>query len=155
MRKLILGLFFFVFLCSYKIKAQDFEPYFAAVIVANIDSSVAWYTRVLNLKVINSQENTEAGYKIVNLGNDKLLLELLELKSSISAKTVIEDNPGKRWVSGIMKIGFKTDKIDVTYNNFKAMNLAFRGQMVADPVAGKKMFIILDPDGNYIQFFEM
>ena len=153
MQKQILSLLFIV-LVNKEVKTQIFEPYFGAVIVENIDSSVAWYTKILNLKIIKRQENKEAGYKIVNLGNDEILLELLELNSSVSAKTLLEKNPGKKWVTGIMKIGFKTDDIDLTYDNFKSMNLKFRGGIVTDPDTNKKMFIIIDPDGNYIQFFE-
>jgi len=31
----------------------------------------------------------------------------------------------------------------------------FNGGVVEDPVSGKKMVIILDPDGNRIQLFEI
>lgn len=154
MRNLVFVLLFSFIVDRKDSSAQKIEPYFGAIIVENIDSSVAWYRNVLDLKIIKQQENSEAGYKIVNLGNDKMLLELLELRSSISVKTIIETNPGKKWINGIMKIGFKVDNIDSMYNDFKKMKLMFRGDIVTDPLTGKKMFILLDPDENYIQFFE-
>lgn len=134
--------------------AQKAEPYFGAVIVNNIDSSVSWYAKVLDLETQNRTDSPERGFRQANLSNEKLLIELIELEGSLSPQTVLENYPSKTSIKGIMKIGFKVDNIDTIYNNFKAMKLMFRGGMVTDPLTGKKMFIILDPDGNYIQFFE-
>jgi catechol 2,3-dioxygenase-like lactoylglutathione lyase family enzyme len=146
--------FILLLISSTVIYTQELVPYFGAVIVENIDSSVKWYSDVLQIKEIKRHENAEAGYKIVNLGNDKILLELLELKSSVSPKAVFENHPGKKWVKGFMKIGFKVHNIDSVFNSYKNRGIKMLGEMINDPVTGKKSFIILDPDGNYLQFFE-
>jgi len=135
-------------------EGQQFEPYFGAVIVNNIDSSVAWYSGVLNLQEYKRQEDTARGYKIVNLGNGKLLLELLELRSSIKTATILKEEPAGTWIRGFMKIGFLVSDIDSIFSAYKKRGLDFRGSMIEDPVTGKKSFIVNDPDGNPIQFFE-
>ncbi|MCW3108827.1 MAG: hypothetical protein JWQ09_3333 [Segetibacter sp.] len=62
---------------SIAIRAQDsslydLKPYFAAVIVNNIDSSVVWYQSVFRLKVKNRM-NEQEGFKIVILESANLL----------------------------------------------------------------------------------
>lgn len=134
--------------------AQKVEPYFGAIIVNNIDSSVSWYSTVLDLKVENRTNSPERGFRQANLSNGKLLIELIELEGSISPQKILEEKSSKARLNGIMKIGFKVDSMDSVYNNFKKLKLMFRGDIVKDSVTGKKMFILVDPDGNYIQFFE-
>ena len=144
-----------IFFSCLQFNAQEIQPYFGAVIVNNIDSSVAWYSDVLSLELLKREDDAERGFKIANLGNGKLLIELLELKSSISPKTILEKQPARTWMRGFMKIGFRVKNIESLFNEYKNKNIEFRGGMITDPVSGKKMFIINDPDSNPVQFFEL
>ncbi|HMU47661.1 MAG TPA: VOC family protein [Chitinophagaceae bacterium] len=154
MRNLVFVLLFSFIVGQRENIAQKVEPYFGAIIVNNIDSSVLWYSTVLNLKVENRTGSPEKGFRQANLSNGKLLIELIELEGSISPQKILEEKSPKARLRGIMKIGFKADNIDSMYNNFKEKKLTFRGNMVTDPLTGKRMFLLPDPDGNYIQFFE-
>lgn len=137
-----------------KIKAQEVEPYFGAVLVKNIDTSIEWYKTVLNLKVENKMESAEGGFRQANLSNGKLLIELIELKNSITLEKLLENQSGQPMITGLFKFGFKVSDIETLFNELKMINVKFRGGLVSDIQTGKKMFIILDPDNNYLQFFE-
>ena len=154
MKKLIL---IFLVLFSFdksKIVAQEIDPYFTAVLVKNIDTSIAWYTSVLNLKVQNKMESAERGFRQANLSNGKLLIELIELKNSITPDKLLENQNEKPMITGLFKTGFKVTDIESLFNNLRKKEVTFRGSLVTDQQTGKKMFIILDPDKNYLQFFE-
>lgn len=137
-----------------RLPGQGIEPYFSAVIVKNIDSSVKWYTTVLELDILKRLESEEDGYKIVILGKADCLVELMELRSAISRDEVLKNAPAGSRITGIMKIGFQLNNIDSIFNRLKSMQVRFRGNMVTDQVTGRRMFIVEDPDGNLVQFFE-
>ena len=131
-----------------------FQPFFTAITVKNIDSSINWYTKVLDLKIRNRVDNDTRGFKQAILINNNIMIELVELKKSISADSLLlTQSPGTQ-VLGIYKFGFTVPKIDSLFQHLTAMAITFHGKMVVDPVNNKKTFLVSDPDGNLIQFFE-
>ena len=134
--------------------AQDMKPYFSAVVVNNIDSSIAWYTKVLGLKLRDRTDAPERGFRQANLLKDDMLIELIEVDSSLAEKEILEKYPPRTRMRGFMKIGFSVQDIDGLFSLLKQQNIKFTGRMVTDPVNNKKTFLINDPDDNLIQFFE-
>jgi len=128
----------------------DLKPYFSAVIVSDIDSSAAWYQSVLGLKVKNRINEPESGFKIVILESSYLLIELIEDKSSLEQKKILENKPEGTHVQGFFKIGFKVSNIDVCIDHLK--NLKILVEHVYKESSNKRNFLINDPDGNFIQF---
>ncbi|MBO6524105.1 MAG: VOC family protein [Balneolaceae bacterium] len=51
-------------------------------------------------------------------------------------------------------MGFKIQNFDSWVKYLREKQVSFRGDVVNDPISGKKMVVVLDPDGNRIQFFE-
>ena len=81
--------FFFVVLIPILNFAQDDllpapDPYFFAIIVSDLDSSLHWHTNILGFDIPNKQESKERGFRQANLqrGNN-LLLELIELEGGL------------------------------------------------------------------------
>ena len=132
----------------------DPEAYFSAIIVEDMDRSLAWYTEILGFEIINKQESANAGYQVANLKRAEILLEILELERAISPKTAIADYNEKTLLQGIFKTGFLVAEFDKWVVHLKDMGVTFRGDVVKDPVTSRRMLIILDPDGNRIQLFE-
>ena len=66
MKRLIIVLFV-VF--GNDLTAQEFKPYFSAIIVGNIDSSISWYKKVLGLELRNRTDSPERGFIQANLHN--------------------------------------------------------------------------------------
>jgi catechol 2,3-dioxygenase-like lactoylglutathione lyase family enzyme len=151
MKKLILILFV---LKVGVVHAQDFKPYFSAIVVSNIDSSITWYKKVLGLELRNRTDAPERGFIQANLYNKEILIELVQVDSSLPGSRILEKYPAKTRIRGFMKFGFVVKDIEGLYKQLKDQNIKFTGTMVTDPVNNKKTFLINDPDGNLIQFFE-
>ena len=146
-------LFLFIVFCS-RVSAQEFKPYFSAIVVSNIDSSVNWYKKVFGLELRNRTDAPERGFVQVNLNNTEMLIELIQIDSSLSRKEILEKYSQKIRIRGFMKFGFVVQNIDTLFQKLKDQNIKFTGKMVTDPVNNKKTFLINDPDDNLIQFFE-
>lgn len=136
------------------VHSQDFKPYFSAIVVKNIDSSLAWYKKVLGVQLRNRTDAPERGFVQANLHNGEMLIELIQVDSSLSKEKILKGQPPKTTVQGYMKFGFMVKDIDGLYNKLKDQNIKFTGRMVTDPVNNKKTFLVNDPDDNLIQFFE-
>jgi hypothetical protein len=136
------------------VNAQDTKPYFSAIVVSNIDSSIAWYKKLFKLELRNRTDAPERGFIQANLHNDEMLIELIQVDSGLAQKEILEKYPPRTRIRGFMKIGFLVKDIDGLFSLLKKQDIKFTGKMVTDPVNNKKTFLINDPDDNLIQFFE-
>jgi hypothetical protein len=119
-----------------------------------MDTSISWYNEHLDFEVINQIESVERGFRQANLQNDQMTLELIELKSALSAMSVIPNYSAKTKLQGFFKIGYSIDDFDRTISNLETGKVNFQGSVVTDPNTRKKTVIILDPDKNRIQLIE-
>ena len=138
---------------SQNLAVYDLKPYFSAVMVSNIDSSTLWYQAVLNLKIKNRMDAPEQGFKVVIFESSGICIELIEKKSSPGNKKILEKKPEETDMQGFFKIGFKVSNIDAFINHLSALKLS-AGHIYTDPTSKKRNFLIKDPDGNPVQFFE-
>ena len=130
------------------------EPYFTAVIVNNMDSSLIWYQEVLGYEVLNQKHFPEMGFKQANLSNGQGSLELIKLSSAISPQEVIPNYNTKTKIVGLFKFGFQVENFDQWIDHLQLKDVQFNGRIVTDELTNKRMIIVLDPDGNRIQLFE-
>ena len=135
-------------------KKQAVSPYFSALIVTNIDSAVHWYTTYLPLNVRNRVDNAERGFKQVILENDGMLLELVELKSVLLPSKALESLPQGTRLVGYFKVGFSVADFDTWHQELEKKQVQFYGSTFTDPISGQRSFLVKDPDGNTVQFFE-
>lgn len=94
------------------------------------------------------------GFRNANLKRDNHALELIELQTALAPEEAISEFGPKTRLHGLFKIGFQVSDFDQWLNHLETMEVNQHGQVVKDPVSGKRMLIILDPDGNRIQLFE-
>ena len=132
----------------------EFEPYFSTIIVEDIDASINWFTGMLGFEVLNKIENEARGFKQSNLKKGNSLIELIELDKAVSQKDAITNYNSKTRVVGFFKIGFLVTEFDTLINRLDAKGVNFYGNIITEYTTGKKIAIILDPDGNRIQLFE-
>jgi catechol 2,3-dioxygenase-like lactoylglutathione lyase family enzyme len=130
------------------------EAYFSAIIVNDIESSITWYSNNFGFKVLNKIVSEEKGFKQASLKCGNILIELIELKSSLSPKNILENHPKKTKIDGFFKFGFLVSEFDKWVAYLKKSKVEFHGSVVTDGLSGKKMLLIKDPDGNRIQLFE-
>ena len=83
-----------------------------------------------------------------------MLIELIQVDSSLAAAGILKGHPPRTRIRGFMKIGFSVKDIEGLFALLKQQNIKFTGRMVTDPVNNKKTFLVNDPDDNLIQFFE-
>ncbi|MDY8138234.1 VOC family protein [Aquimarina sp. 2201CG5-10] len=133
---------------------SDLKPYFTAIVVSDIDVSIQWYEDKLGFKVRNKTEVEERGLKQANLQRADAIIELIQLKSSLSPKDILKEKPRGTFINGYFKFGFAVSDFDQWIKHLSESKAEFHGSVVKDPVSGKKMIIIKDPDGNRIQLFE-
>lgn len=156
MKTVNIFLLLFLLAQTNQIKSQPSEttPFSVSIIVKDIDTAVEWYIKNLGLKIRNINENKERGSKIVNLENPNLLVELIYIVSAVDKNEALKKYPEGSRVAGFMKTGFVTEKFDEWHAFLESQNVKFRGSTVTDSHSGKRTFLIEDPEGNVLQFFE-
>jgi extradiol dioxygenase family protein len=134
----------------------EIKPFFCAIIVHNVDSSQLWYSRNLQLQIRNRVDVKGRGIRQVVLENNSkdLQIELIELKSVLSATEALKGTSPDTRLSGHFKVGFQVDDFDFWYQQLSQNKVQFKGDVIKDPVSNKRTMLTLDPDGNIIQFFE-
>ena len=132
----------------------DIKGIAAAIIVKDMGASLDWYQQLFKLNVASDVTLSERGLRIVNLKGSNMQLELIEFSDSEDQKPLGVDNSQDARLPGFFKIGFIIDDFDARLEQIKKSNNTTKGEVVIDPIGGKRMILILDPDGNRIQFFE-
>jgi catechol 2,3-dioxygenase-like lactoylglutathione lyase family enzyme len=132
-------------------KGFDYAPYFSAIIVKNMDTSIRWYESVFSLTV--KQKGDFPQTRLATLASSGFELELLEIKSSINPAEILQGKPAGTHMKGLFKIGFKVADIDACLKHLAGLQIK-KPFVHTDATTKKRNFIITDPDGNLIQFFD-
>jgi catechol 2,3-dioxygenase-like lactoylglutathione lyase family enzyme len=130
------------------------EPSFIAMVVGNIDSSVSWYERVLQVRLLSISQDSMKGFRQANLQGDGIHFELIELSQSLPQRKVLEDLPPETALRGVVKFGFTVNDFSQWQKHLQIEKVPIFGLPVPDAITGKTTLIVEDPDGNRIQFFE-
>jgi hypothetical protein len=133
--------------------AVKYEPYFSAVIVHDVDSSTAWYQSVFDLKIKNRINDIERGFRVMILESPSLLLELIENKSWPAQKKLLADKPEGTRIEGFFKIGFHVHDMNACLKHLADLKI-IPDRIYTDSATKKRNFLVSDPDGNLLQFFE-
>ena len=127
------------------------DPYFSAVIVKNIDSSVKWYESVLGLKT-KFLPDVPQGIKVAILESPNIVVEMIENVAWLDPKKLLEGKPEGTHLQGYFKIGFKITAMDSFISHLTKLNISIPRIYKDD--SGKRNFLVEDPDKNLVQFFE-
>lgn len=116
-------------------------PQYFAVVVGDMDRSVAWYKTAFGLRELDDQKDPNGVWRIVNLASETLFVELIW----DSRKT--ESKSGR----GLFKVGFAVPDVgEVAKNAEAATGEKLR---IVDSAKHKIRIVQLrDPDGNILQF---
>jgi catechol 2,3-dioxygenase-like lactoylglutathione lyase family enzyme len=124
---------------------------FVAIVTEDIDRSVNWYSSVFGLVVTSEVDNGSDRVTILN--SDNLMLELLQLQGSINRSQALDLHPDGTQMQGHFKVGFKVQSMDSWLSHLASLQVEVP-QVFTDAGTGKRNFLVQDPDGNLIQFFE-
>ncbi len=131
----------------------EYQPSFSAVVVRNIDTSVSWYKSVFGLTVKQTMNDAGGGYKITILESPTYMLELLELKGSVPKTEALKSKAAGTETQGHFKVGFRVTNMDACLKHLASLKITVP-QVWTDDKTKKRNFLIPDPDGNLLQFFE-
>lgn len=124
---------------------------FSAVIVTDLQASVAWYNSVFGMSV--KDLITDSAGEIALLTSSNLEVELLQLHTAINRSTTLDGQPEGTQIQGLYKIGFLVDDMDSWLTHLNNLGIA-TPEVNANPLTSKRYILISDPDGNLIHFFE-
>ena len=130
------------------------EAQVSAIIVTDIEASIDWYVTSFGFEILNKIISEKRGFKQANLKSGTILIELIELKTSLSQTEVLKNHPKKTKIDGFFKFGFLVSDFENWVTHLKQLKVEFYGSVVIDPVSKKRMLLLKDPDGNRIQLFE-
>ena len=158
-------LVFFLFLISSCQQEQGdvdksfFGPKLIALCVSDLEKSIDWYTDKLDFSLTDEvRKFPDYGMKIAFLQRADFYLELIEMDAGIHPSKLLPSND--YLVGGVFKMGFTVRNIEGQFQRLQQLdNVDFVTQLSKLPETDisipwpTQYFLIRDPDGNFIQFF--
>ena len=113
-------------------------------LVDDVESSIAFYTELLDFEVLT---NAAPAFADVRLGNLRLLLS--GPRSSAGRPMTDGATPGP---GGWNRIHLIVDDIDTEIGRLREAGATFRNEVVEGP--GGKQVLLQDPSGNFVELFQ-
>ncbi|MEQ8525808.1 VOC family protein [Gracilimonas sp.] len=131
--------------------SQNFHPQLLAISVKNLDASVKWYADVLGFTKIENYDFPDDQMRLSFMERNGFELELIEIADTPSFSAPNPENPATR--RGLVKFAFYSDVIDSLYASAVKAEAKVQSSIRNSNRTGGRFFILLDPDGNWVQVF--
>lgn len=115
-------------------------PQFVAVLVEDVDRSVAWYRTVFGLQERGGSAAEDGSWRIENLENDRLFVEIIRDDRAQEVERA----------RGFRKVGFQVPDVAVVADRV-ARATGERPRVLDFDRFGVRIIQLRDPDGNIIQ----
>ncbi len=129
----------------------DFHPQLLAISVKNLDASVKWYTDVFGFNETQNYVFSEDRMRLSFMEKNGFELELIEIADTPSFSAPNPENPATR--RGFVKFAFYSNEIDALYGSAVKAEVQVQSSLRNSNRTGGRFFILLDPDGNWVQVF--
>jgi catechol 2,3-dioxygenase-like lactoylglutathione lyase family enzyme len=129
-------------------------PYLVALSVANVDSAYAWYRQMLGFEEMRPPYAPIPGLRIAFLIRSDFRLELIEAAHSRPRRAALPDSTRDISLQGFTKLAFRVPDVDATAAMFRARGVPLVFGPASDSAFRERHFIVADPDGNLLQFFQ-
>ena len=117
-------------------------PQYFAVIVADVDAAAEWYEKVFGLRVVDRTEAENGAFTILNLRNERLMVEIIRDNRSTEASRP----------RGFFKVGFQVASVAEVADRVE-QETGERPRVVEMAAHGVEILQLRDPDGNTVQLF--
>jgi ketosteroid isomerase-like protein/catechol 2,3-dioxygenase-like lactoylglutathione lyase family enzyme len=128
------------------------KPAQIAISVPSLDLASQWYQQMLGLVVRDDRRFPEAKLRVAFLERQGIRVELVEMQGSVSKASVNSGLENPAMVQGFGKVGFVVADVDSWAGTLRSKGVRFQLEPLTDPQTGARSFIVLDNNGNWLQF---
>jgi glyoxylase I family protein len=126
-----------------------------AISVADLETTVAWYSETLGFREEFRYEIAEAGLKAVFLGLGDLRLEIFEKSESRAASEEERSFGSYLAVQGLKHVALAVDDLGAVRAELEQAGVEFVSEIREVPNSGGERFCFLsDPDGVLIELYQ-
>lgn len=129
------------------------KPHLIALSVVSLDRSIDWYQLHFGFELTSKNQYPDYKLEIAMLELAGFRLELIQHGDSISPEAVLPDKANPATLQGIVKLAFWVDDVKGQAEDFRSANTVFKMDPSHDAESNTISFIVVDPDGNWIQLF--
>ncbi len=115
-------------------------PQYFALSVEDVDRSIAWYRKVLGLELLDDTRDEEGRWRIANLTNEALFVEIIWDRRDSAAESA----------RGIVKVGFAVPDVEAVADRVAAAGEK-RPRVLTFKQHDVRLIQLRDPDGNILQ----
>jgi|GEM_PF-477034 len=127
------------------------RPQMLALSVGDLDASVAWYGDIFAFREVKRYDFPDDEMRLAFLERDGFELELIEIAGTPPFDAPDPGNPATR--RGMVKAAFHSDDIEALYRHAVGAGARVQSELAVSRRTGGRFFILLDPDGNWIQVY--
>jgi catechol 2,3-dioxygenase-like lactoylglutathione lyase family enzyme len=147
-------IFFVCLVFSIRIYGQAMpgRPAFIGLYVKNVETTAKWYEEKLGFRVLQQRKiSDQLGFAM--LEGYGLWIEVIQNPKTISRNQITSALGNANQIEGFFKIGIFTNELDSLEQLFKSRGVKFRYEKMKNDNFAMTLFIIEDPEGNWIQFY--
>lgn len=130
----------------------DIKPYAITMSVPNIETTVAWYERVLGFKLDQTKTYPEFKTRLAFLVRDGFRVELIE-DANAKPGIVRADAPAHTATHGYSQFMFQTRDLASIKRHMQAMQVPIHFEF-ENAELGIRIFFVRDPNQNLITFVQ-
>ncbi len=131
--------------------SNNITPSHSIIVVEDLTKMTAWYQKALNLSP--KEEFLIAGGTAHVLQSTNFEIELHQKERIVTRTSALSSQSPGTQIKGLFKVGFKVSDMEGWLQYLSAVKVTVP-RIWTDQATGTRNFIITDPEGNIIQFFE-
>jgi catechol 2,3-dioxygenase-like lactoylglutathione lyase family enzyme len=138
--------------------APTLRPLWVGISVTDAEASARWYRDKLHFTVTRRMNLPEHKLRIVFLEREGFTVELVEFQDSVSWQSLrarLPELTDRDKLQGFRKLGFLVPDVDGLAADLERQGVMLRMKPVDDPPFGHRYFLVEDPSGNLLQFFQL
>ena len=126
-------------------------PRLLAISVHDLDASLAWYADMLGFVETARHDFPQDQMRLAFMGRGGFELELIEIADTPAFSAPDPGNPATR--RGLVKFAFYAEEIEALFGAVASKGAQVQSSLRNSNRTGGRFFILLDPDGNWVQVF--
>lgn len=125
---------------------------FIGLSVPDAKASATWYQQAFGLQVLRETEAPDGRARVLVLGSDSLLIELLQHRDALPFDS--RSHKSRAMVHGLFKVGFEVADLEMTLKQLRQLGAELMtADIVDDREQGLRYLLVRDNNGNLLQLF--